>query len=1182
MLRLTGIVLFSAALAAAEVQSGVVRSGGQPIPGAAVIAQCGTDRIETVTDGDGHFEMGGLPSTPCQFTIAMFGFEPGEQQVKASSSPLTFDLKLQARATVPVISPSKERVAEQATVASTAKPAEQTAAPSQAEPTSPAGTPSQSTQTAQNNSTRGPGRGGFGGPGRGGQGRGGQNANGAGRGQQNGQNASNAQGQAGFTNLSLQGLGAAQTDGEVAPVGGSVDVATGANDAYQINGSISQDVQARPGDGMGMGGPGGFGFGGPGGLGGPGGFGAGFQDNGAIGGDNGGGFGGGRGGPGGGGPGGGGGFGGPGGGGRGGFGGGGRGGGFGGPGGRGGRGPQMANGRGQFGNRVNRGRGQQFRLTANYSLGNSALNARPYSFTAPQLINGEPVPKAAYANNRFGFSVGGPLVIPHLFRSDKTFWFVNYTGTRSKSGFDKISTVPTAAERAGDFSGVGQPIFNPATNSPFIGNVIPASQINQTAVSLLSFIPLPNAPGLRNNYQLIGANPSNSDNLQVVVNQNITSKDRLNANVSFQDRNSENVQAFGFVDPSNGSGLNSSLAYSHTINRNLINSLSFSFSRNINRQSSYFSYGQDVAGDLGIMGVYSTPLTYGPPTLTFQNFSSLTDGTPSVTRAQTTGLTESLIQIHGKHTITYGGLFQRRQNNLITTQGARGSFGFTGVQTQEIGANGLPLTGTGYDLADYLLDMPYQTAVNQYQNGNDSFYFRETTGAAYVSDDFRWKSNLSIISGLRWEYFGPYTEKYDRIANLDVAPGYTGVAIVTPGQTGPLTNAQYPSGVIKPDYKLFSPRLGIAWKPFKKGNLVVRSGYGIYYTGGVYGAFPSRLAIQQPFVFALNQTSSTSNPLTIQNGFVTEPGQNIQNTFSVDPNYKPAYAQSWNFSMQETFWRNYVVQVVYQGTKGTHLDVVQSPNRAPLGSAKDAQANLAIPYAGTFDLDLSVGNSNYNALQVSILRRQARNRSFNLTYVFAKAIDDTSTLGGGVVQIVNDIRAERALSNYDVRHRLTASFQIQSPVGPDRTSWRWHALRGWQLNGNITATSGTPFTAVVAGDPSGTGIPGQARAESTGLPVTAGSGYFNPGAFVVPASGTFGDAGRNTIPGIPNFNINASINRTFRFRERHQITFAVTSSNPLNHVNVTGFGAVIGSLTAGLPTTAGQMRTVTVQTRFTF
>ena len=490
---------------------------------------------------------------------------------------------------------------------------------------------------------------------------------------------------------------------------------------------------------------------------------------------------------------------------------------------------------------------------------NSALNARPYSFTAPQLINGEPVPKAAYANNRFGFSVGGPLVIPHLFRSEKTFWFLNYTGSRSKNGFDRISTVPTAAERAGDFSGVGQPIYNPATNLPFSGNIISPSLINKTAASLLSFIPLPNAPGLQNNFQLIGANPSNNDNLQVVVNQTISSKDRLNANVSFQHRDSETIQAFGFADPSNGSGLNLVPGGTRNTNRNLINSLTFSFSRNINRQSSYFSFGQDVAGDLGITGVYSTPLTYGPPTLTFQNFSSLTDGTPSVTRAQTAGLTESLIQIHGKHTLTYGGLFQRRQNNLITTQGARGSFGFTGLQTQQIGADGLPVNGTGYDLADYLLDMPYQTAVNQYQNGNDSFYFRETTGSAYVSDDFRWRSNLSIISGLRWEYFGPYSEKYDRIANLDVAPGYTGVGIVTPGQTGPFTNTQYPAGVIKPDYKLFSPRLGIAWKPFKKESVVVRAGYGIYYTGGVYGAFANRLAIQQPFVFALNQTSSTSS-----------------------------------------------------------------------------------------------------------------------------------------------------------------------------------------------------------------------------------------------------------------------------------------------------------------------------------
>jgi hypothetical protein len=534
--------------------------------------------------------------------------------------------------------------------------------------------------------------------------------------------------------------------------------------------------------------------------------------------------------------------------------------------------------------------------------------------------------------------------------------------------------------------------------------------------------------------------------------------------------------------------------------------------------------------------------------------------------------------------MTYGALFQRRQNNVITTAGARGSFSFTGVETEQV-VNGLPVAGTGYDLADYLLNLPYQTSVNRYLNGNDSFYYRESVGTLYVSDDFRWKTNFSITSGLRWEYYGPFTEKNDHMANLDIAPGYTGVAEVTPGQIGPYSGMQYPAGLIKPDYKLFSPREGIAYKPFKKGvmsNLVIRAGYGIYYTGGVYSAFSSRLGVEEPFVYSINETNTASNPLTFANGFSAPVGQTIQNTFSVDPNYKPAYAQSWNYSMQDTIFKNYVIQAGYQGTKGTHLDVVESPNRAPLGSAKNTQTDLAIPYAGTFEQDISVGNSNYNALQLSFLRRQARNRSFNLTYVFAKAIDDTSTLGGGVVQIVNDIRAERGLSSYDVRHRLTGNYQIQSPVGPDRTSWRWDALRGWQLNGQLTATSGSSFNATVSGDPSGTGIPGQARAEATGVSVTGGTGYFNPAAYAVPANGTFGNAGRNTIPGIPTFTMNASITRTFRFQERHRLTLSITSANPLNRVNVTGIGTVIGSINEGLPTAASGMRTLTVQTRFVF
>jgi hypothetical protein len=228
----------------------------------------------------------------------------------------------------------------------------------------------------------------------------------------------------------------------------------------------------------------------------------------------------------------------------------------------------------QFGNRINRGRRNQFQGNAYYTIGNSVLNARPYSFTSPTTLTGGSVPKAGYASSRFGFSGGGPLVIPHISSGDKTFWFVNYTGVRSKNGFDDVTTVPTLAERGGDFSALTSTINFPGTTTPFPNNMIPSSMLSPTALALLQYIPVPNAPGLRNNYQFIGANPNNNDNLQTRINQTISSKDGLDINFNYQHRNSETLQPFGFADPTSGYGLSGALTYRRTISRTLINSWS--------------------------------------------------------------------------------------------------------------------------------------------------------------------------------------------------------------------------------------------------------------------------------------------------------------------------------------------------------------------------------------------------------------------------------------------------------------------------------------------------------------------------------------------------------------------------------------------------------------------------------
>jgi hypothetical protein len=1093
MFRTTGSLLFIVGLAFGDTQTGSVTSGGQPIPGATVVATCsaGNENITTVTDDAGRFEIGGLPATPCRFSVAMFGFEAAQREATTSSSPLTFELRLQTVATLPGAGRQGFRRRPDFPVSG----------------------------------NTGPGRGGFG--------------RGVGPGTPPNTQSSTQQPQA-FQNLNLQQNGETQLESDVAPgTEGAVDT-NGANQAFLVNGSVSQGVVAQPGDAFGLGGPAAFVPGlGP--AGNP--FGTGDQTlAGAPGGDGGapllpgGGFG--RGGGGGGGRGGG------------GFGGGGRG------GGRGGRGPQP-NRNFQFGNRINRGRRSQFQGNAYYTVGNSVLNARPYSFSSPTSLVGTELPKAGYASNRFGFSGGGPLSIPHLFSSDKTFWFVNYTGLRSKTGFDKVATVPTPAERGGDFSAIGGVINNPLTHAPFPGNVIPASLLDRTAVGLLGFVPFPNSPGLRNNYQLIGANPSNSDNLQARINQTITAKDGLDVNFNYQHRSSETIQTFGFADPTHGYGLSTSLTWRRTFNKSFINSLTWNFSRNLTQTLSAFSYGPNVEANLGITGVSPRPAAYGPPTVSFTNFSTLNDATPSLTRAQTSGVNDSLIQIHGKQTITYGFGFQRRQNNTLADSNARGTFNFTGLQT-------------GYDLADFLLSLPYQTSAVTYLNGNNSRYLRETTLSAFATDDYRFRSNLTINAGVRWEYFSPYTEKYGQMANLDFAPGFTAVAQVVPG-------------TIQPDYKLFSPRVGIAWKPWKSKQILVRGGYGIYYNGGVYSSLASRLVGQPPFTTTTQTFQSAAIPLSLQNGFPLEESGLIANTFAVDKNYHPGYAQNFTASIQQSFGRSFVLQVAYNGAKGTHLDVLQLPNRAPLGTPQLAvQSSLLIPNANTFTYDSSVGNSIYHALQLQLTRRFARGTSFSILYTFSKAIDDSSTLGGGPVLIPGDIAAERALSPTDQRHNLRVNYNYQSPIANTRTGAMATLLRGWTIAGVLTATSGTPFTAVVNGDPSGTGYFGNARAQATGLPVTLGSGYFNPAAFTVPALGTFGNAGRDTIPGIANFSLTASFFRSFRIDDKRRIEFRIDSTNPINHVNVTAINTTVNSIQYGLPTNAGAMRSVTATVRLRF
>lgn len=1103
--------------------SGTVVFGGKPVPGAVVTARVGAETLTAATDERGRFGFEKLPDGELSISVQMFGFQPFSQQSVDRSKPGEFALTLR---------------------------------------------PMRVTRRA---------------PGGGAQ---------------------------------RQGTEANGLDEAIAPAAATpaLDASGEATDSFLVQGSLSRGLATEagvpavsdmammarmngafgPGFGGGFGGPEG---GGPGGMG-PGGGGApGFGGGGApgFGGGGGpGGFGGG------GGRGGGGGFGGPGGpGGRGGprgpgggFGGGPR--GPGGPGGPGGR-PDFANMTPEqreemrqrfaermrqgalaegFGNRGGRRTRQQIRGMIFYNPRNSAFDATPFA------VNGRAVQKPEYSQHRFGLSIGGPLGLGKFMPSDKTFFFVNYQASRGDNPFSNYAVMPDVNLRAGDFSGISQPIYDPLTRQPFPGNRIPSARIDPASAGLLSLIPLPNSTGATQNYRLVTSQPASNDNLNVRLNRSINAKNRLSYTGGYQRRFSESVQLYGYRDPTHGSGNNHEVGFTHNFSPRLIMNMRVRYNRNVTDLLPYFANGGDVSGKLGIRGNSRESVNFGPPNLNFTNYGDLMDGNRTLRRVQTMSASDGITFVRGTHSITTGFEFTRLQWNHVLEQNARGTLFFGGLSTAGLDAAGNVLPRTGNDFAEFLLGLPQQSSL---RFGSADAYMRQSQYAAFFQDEWRVKPNLTFNLGLRYEDWEPFTEKYGRLANLLLNPARTAVTLVTG------------NGVIQPDRNNFAPRLAMSWRPWKKSRTVVRAGYSVFYDGSVYSRIPNRLGWQPPFAESSQFNTTASAPLTMTNPFAGLPGVTIRNTYAVNPSYAAPHAQTWNFSVQHEFKRGLVVETGYLGTRGSGLLVQRLPNRAAPGSPTTSEQRRPIANALGFTWDSPEGSSSFHAAQVRVTRRMSRGLAVNALYTWAKSLDNASTIGGSgnlVVQNDNDLAAERGRSSFDRRHSLSFGSMLYSPFGErgyflKQKNAASRALRDWTMTASINANSGSPFTARVLGtaaDAAGTGATGSARADATGLPLYTGVGYFNTAAFAVPLGGQYGTAGRNTIDGPGIFTLNASVGRSFAIAgdPRRAFEFRVSADNAINRVNITGIGTVVNSANYGLATQAGEMRSVQINLRFRF
>ena len=888
-----------------------------------------------------------------------------------------------------------------------------------------------------------------------------------------------------------------------------------------------------------------------------------------------------------------------------------------------------------------------------YQMSNGALDSAQWS---PTL---QPQMKPSSYTNKYGVTFAESPYIPGLTKPNpKQFVFINLTGQKNLNAFlGGPERVPTTLEREGDFSestqvvnGVTMPvtIYDPLTGQAVHDNNLAyaVTPISSQALALLQYYPAPNIPvnAQGYNYETISNAGSNVVALNTryvrtlggksgspfamlggggggggrrggassgpaTLQQNIN----IGYNYSHQAQDQRNIfLALGGASESDGNQL--SAGYTVSYGR-LSNHATLTWNRLNTEQRNYFTNtANDPTTAAGITipnesGGFADPNFYnGLPSLNISNFAGLTNATPSQLINQTISFSDFVAYRHAKHNFRLGLDIRRVHADSIGGNDPLGQFTFTGYATESPADKAVgSAASTGSGFADFLLGLPQSTAI---QAGLYKIYLRENVYDWYVQDDFRVAANWTLSYGVRYECFAPYTEKNNRLVNLDHNADFSEVDPVQPGQMGEF-QGKFPSGLVNPDRSMVAPRFGLAWKPKSNSmwakQTVVRAGYGINYNTGQFATMAKSLSFQPPF--AETQTNvlpvaSSANPdptptgcvtttpdstanMTLANGFGCSTAETIQNNYSVDKYYRLGMVQAYNVNIQRTFPMGIVFNIGYNGAKGSGLDVLGSPNSTPAG--------VTTPGVAPFSYETSVAGSHANTLVVSAQMRQHNGNALGITYTYGHSIDNASSIGGTSATSVQNFRRldlEEGNSSFDVRQSATGNWLLSLPFGPNRKYFNkggfWsHALDDFSLSGTFTFSTGSYFTPSYSGsqEEASSGNAFTLRPDRVFTQPIKGAGtindFFNKAAFAVPA-GEYGTASRNSIEGPGSVLVNASLSRTIEFGGTRSLEARVTASNVFNTVQYSGINTTENSANFGVVTSAAPMRTLLMQARYRF
>jgi len=775
---------------------------------------------------------------------------------------------------------------------------------------------------------------------------------------------------------------------------------------------------------------------------------------------------------------------------------------------------------------------------------NGAMDARNFFAPADQA-------KPQYQRNQFGTSAGGPI------RKNRTFWFADYEGTRSRQGITQVTNVPTLAERTGDFSASNQPLIDPFTQQPFPGNKIPAADLNPVGVALAQLYPAPNRSVPDQNFVSSPAERDREDQFDVRLDHSLTPSSEVSVRYSFGDRSLyEPFTGTGFAAvPGYGDNVprraqNVMASETHVLTPNLINEFRAGYSR-VSAGVYQQNIGQDLNGTVGLPELSSNPRDFGLSLINVTGYSALGDeyNNPQHSASNIFQLTDQIAWNRGRHLVRFGADVRDLRQNAYRDEQARGFIDFLGLIT-------------GNALEELLLGLPTDSGGAHLDNAE---HLRTHGEYFFAEDTFRARPDFTLSLGIRYEYNAPPVDAQNRANVFDLATN----SLVQVGTNG------VPRSGYEPDRNNWAPRVGLAWSPGNRG-LVIRTGYGIYYDEGAL-ATGEGLYFNPPYFNFQVYYPLPGLPLFVNDPFPQNfPLASAPSALAFQRNFRSPYSQQWNFGIQQQIGKSRVLEIAYVGSKGTKLLAARDINQAqPSPQQPNPRPNFQFA-----DIDYleSRANSIYNALQARFQQRMTAGLSLLASYTWSKSIDDASNFFSSAgdpnfPQNSYDVRAERGLSNFDLRHRLSVSYSYNLPSRQFDQAWVRTLLGGWQTFGILTFQSGRPFTVALLPDfdNSNTGISilgfgANDRPNVVGDPHLAHPTpdlWFNTAAFAIPPFGSFGNAGRNILSG-PSFQtINVSLVKNTRLREGVSLQFRAEAFNLLNHPNFDLPDNFIGSPTFG-------------------